>query len=328
MSQPLSRRRFVGWASAAALAGTASAQSPALESLKIICGFPPGGTTDLVARSVAEQLAGSYARTAVVENRAGAGGRLAADAVRQAAADGSVMLLTPGSMLFLYPHIYKQLPYNPFADFVPVSVGANNVHALAVGPMVPEAVRTVPDLLAWWRAHPKRTHYASPGAGSTPHFIGSLVERAAGVQLTHVSYKGVQLAITDLLGGQLPVVIGPEGNFLPHLASGKLRVLATSGPRRSKFEPQVPTFQEQGLKDINVEEWFGFFMPARTPADMVQRAAAAIGVAIGHKPLTEGFARMGMEAAASTPTALAARLKADHDFWVPVVKASGFSAES
>lgn len=330
MNQGITRRRFVGFSAALASGATfrpALAQSMP-ENLRIVCGFAPGGTSDTISRRIGERLAGNYARSVVVENRAGAGGRIAIDAVKAAPADGSVMLLTPGSMLFIYPHIYKQLSYNPFADLVPVSVAANIVHGLAVGPGVPDSVRNVADFVAWCKANPGKANYGSPAAGSTPHFIGTMIARSAGVPMTHIGFKGTQLAIVDMMGGQVPAVIGPDGEFLPHMKSGRVRMLATSGPRRSPYHPEVPTFAEQGLRDIQVQEWFGFFMPAKTPADAVNRAVNGIRAAQRNQSVLDAFNLMGLEAAHSTPSELAARLKADHDFWGPIVRATGFTAEN
>ena len=309
---------------AAPLAALAQAMP---DNLKIICGFAPGGTSDTISRRTGDKPAGAYAKTAVVENRAGACGRIAIDAVKASAPDGTTLLLTPGSMLFIYPHIYKALSYNPFTDLMPVSVAANIVHGLAVGPMVPESVKTVPEFLTWCRANPKSANYGSTAAGSTPHFIGTMVEKTAGLQMNHIGFKGTQLAIVDLMGGQVPAVIGPDGEFLPHIKTGRVRMLATSGPKRSRFFPDVPTFAEQGLRDIQVTEWFGFFMAAKTPTETISRASAALGVALRDKQVVDSFALMGMEAAPSTPAELAVRLKGDHDFWLPIVKATGFTAD-
>lgn len=297
------------------------------DNLRIICGFAPGGTSDTISRRTGDKMAGTYAKNVVVENRAGAGGRIAIDAVKAAPPDGTTLLLTPGSMLFIYPHIYKQLSYNPFTDLIPVSTAANIVHGIAVGPMVPESVKTVSDFIAWCKANPKSANYGSPAAGSTPHFIGTMVEKHAGVQMNHVGFKGTQLAIVDMMGGQIPAVIGPDGEFLPHMKTGRVRMLATSGPKRSRFHPDVPTFAEQGMKDIVVEEWFGFFMPAKTPADIINRASGALAVALRDKQVVDSFALMGMEAASSSSAQLVARLKSDFDFWQPIVKATGFTAD-
>ena len=330
--KPFSRRQFVqggAVASLGALGLPLAALAQAMpENLRVVCGFAPGGTSDTISRRVGDKLAGTYARSVVVENRAGAGGRIAIDAVKAANPDGTSLLLTPGSMLFIYPHIYKQLSYNPFTDLMPVSTAANIVHAIAVGPGVPDSVKSINDFIAWCKANPAKANYGSPAAGSTPHFIGALIEKAAGVQMNHIAFKGTQLAIVDLMGGQIPAVIGPDGEFLPHMKSGRVRVLATSGPQRSKFYPDVPTFSEQGVKSIVVQEWFGFFMPARTPADTVQRASTAIAAALKTREVIDSFTLMGLDPASSSPAELASRLKSDYDFWAPVVKATGFSADS
>ena len=333
MTTLISRRRLVQGAAGVAALGAASIVTRALaqgtpETLRIICGFAPGGTSDTISRRTGDRMAGTYAKNVVVENRAGAGGRIAIDAVKAAAPDGTALLLTPGSMLFIYPHIYKQLSYNPFNDLTPVSIAANIVHGLAVGPAVPESVRNVNDFVAWCKANPGKANYGSPAAGSTPHFIGTMIEKAAGVAMTHVGFKGTQLASVDRMGGQIPAVIGPDGEFLPHMKSGRVRMLATSGPRRSQYHPEVPTFVEQGIKQISVQEWFGFFMPPKTPADIVNRAANGIRAALRTQGVIDAFNLMGMEAAPSTPADLAARLKSDHDFWAPIVKATGFTAEN
>lgn len=327
------RRRILqastGLATLGSLSWVAEAIAQSMpDNLRIICGFAPGGTSDTISRRTGDRMSGTYAKTVVVENRAGAGGRIAIDAVKASPPDGTTLLLTPGSMLFIYPHIYKQLSYNPFNDLAPVSTAANIVHGLAVGPAVPDSVKTVNDFMAWCKANPGKANYGSPAAGSTPHFIGTMIEKAAGVPMTHVGFKGTQLAIVDMMGGQIPAVIGPDGEFLPHMKSGRVRMLGTSGPRRSQYHPDVPTFAEQGLKNIVVQEWFGFFMSPKTPAEIVGRAANGIRAALRNQMVIDAFNLMGMEAAASTPTELGARLKSDFDFWLPIVKATGFTAEN
>lgn len=327
------RRRFIQGSAALGALGslpfaTRAIAQAAPETLRVICGFAPGGTSDTISRRTGDRLAGTYAKSVVVENRAGAGGRIAIEAVKAAAPDGTAMLLTPGSMLFIYPHIYKQLSYNPFNDLTPVSTAANIVHGIAVGPEVPDTVKSMGDFIAWCKANPAKANYGSPAAGSTPHFIGTMIEKAAGVQMNHIGFKGTQLAIVDMMGGQIPAVIGPDGEFLPHMKSGRIRMLATSGPQRSRFHPDVPTFAEQGLKNIVVQEWFGFFMPPKTPADIINRAVNGVRAALRTREVIDSFALMGMEAAPSSPAELAARLKSDYDFWLPIVKATGFTAEN
>ncbi len=308
-------------------AGRASAQ--ALDVVKIVTGFPPGGTSDTLCRRVAEGLkGGSYAKVAVVENKAGAGGQIAVQSMKGAPTDGSVILQTPASMLMIYPHIYKKLAYDPFVDVTAMTMACTFDFAWAVGPAVPATVKTVPDFLAWCKANPTMANFGSPAAGSVPHFIGVLLGQSAGIELKHIAYRGTQPAIQDLVAGQVQAVSGPVGEFLQQAAAGKVRILGVSGKERSRFAPNVPTYIEQGLKDMYFSEWFGFFAPGGTSAPVIMNANIALRAALAQKDVVDGLAVMGLEAMSSTPEDLAARLKADHANWGPIVKKIGFTADS
>jgi tripartite-type tricarboxylate transporter receptor subunit TctC len=328
-----SRRQFVRASAAAALAtlgagGRAGAQGTTLETTRIVTGFPPGGTSDTLCRRVAEGLRGSaFAKSALVENKAGAGGQIAVQSMKGAATDGSVILQTPASMLMIYPHIYKKLAYT-IDDVTAITLASEFEFALTVGPAVPAAVKTVPDYLAWCKANPAQANFGSPAAGSVPHFIGVLPGQSAGVEMKHVPYRGSQPAMQDLLGGQLQAVSSPIGDAMPHLSSGKARVLGVSGAKRSRFVPDVPTYVEQGLKDMVFSEWFGFFAPAGTDAAVVMRANEALRKALGAKDVVDGLAVMGLETVSSTPQELTTRLKADFERWGPIVRKIGFTADS
>jgi tripartite-type tricarboxylate transporter receptor subunit TctC len=263
-----------------------------------------------------------------VENRTGAGGQIAIQGVRSLPPDGATLLQTPMSMLGVYPHIYRRLAYDPVADLSPVSLGCTFDFGFAVGPTVPAAVRNVADFMAWCKANPAQANYGSPAAGSVPHFIGVLLGRSAGVDIKHVPYRGTQPAILDMIGGQLPAVCGPIGEFTQHVAAGKCRLIAATGMSRNRFAPDTPTLVEQGLRDMAFSEWFGFFLPGKAPADVVQRANAALRAALADKETIDGLAVMGLEAKSSTPGELAALLDADTRRWGPIVKAIGFTAES
>jgi tripartite-type tricarboxylate transporter receptor subunit TctC len=323
------RRRLFQAAAALlpALALPARAQAT-LDTVKIITGFPPGGSSDTLCRRVAAKLVPGYARSAVVENRTGAGGQIAIQGVRSLPPDGATLLQTPMSMLGVYPHIYRRLAYDPVADLSPVSLGCTFDFGFAVGPTVPAAVRNVADFMAWCRANPAQANYGSPAAGSVPHFIGVLLGRSAGVDIKHVPYRGTQPAILDMIGGQLPAVCGPIGEFTQHVAAGKCRLIAATGMSRNRFAPDTPTLVEQGLRDMAFSEWFGFFLPGKAPADVVQRANTALRAALADKETIDGLAVMGLEAKSSTPGELAALLDADTRRWGPIVKAIGFTAES
>ena len=332
----ITRRRFVGASGAAAvLAGLGSpgrseAQpAPPLDSVKIVTGFPPGGTSDTLCRRVAENLRGSaFTKSALVENKPGAGGQIAVQSMKGAPTDGSVILQTPASMLMIYPHIYKNLAYNAFTDVTAVTLGCTFDFGFCVGPAVPDSIKDIPGFLAWCKANPEKANYGSPGAGAVPHFIGVLLGKAGGVELKHVAYRGSAPAVQDLVAGQIQAVSAPVGEFIQQVNAGKARFLGVSGAQRSRFAPNVQTFAEQGYKDLVFSEWFGFFAPGGTPAPVVQRANTALRTALEQKDVIDGLAVMGLEAASSTPDQLATLLKQSYDRWGPIVKEIGFTADS
>lgn len=327
------RRQFMnhlGYATALGALTPWSAMAQTLEQVKIFYGFPAGSAGDSVARRVGEKLTGSsYTRNAaVVENKPGAGGRIALEALKGAPTDGSVLTLSPFSCTSIYPHIYSRLSYDPAKDFVPVSIGAVMHHGLAVGPLVPASVKTVKDFLAWAKANPGQANYGSPAAGSTPHFIGALLGLNNGVDLKHVPYRGSIPGVTDVVGGQIASMVTPSGDFIPNHKAGKLRLIATSGQARSPFSPEVATFAEQGFPKLTTEEWFGFYAPARTPAAVVAAANAAINTAIKDKAVMDSLAVVGLIAKGSTPAEMLASQQAEYERWGPLVKKVGFTAES
>ena len=231
-------------------------------------------------------------------------------------------------MLFRSPHIYSKLSYDPFKDFVPVGMASMLSHGLAVGPLVPNTVKTVKDYLAWAKANPNDASYGSPAAGSTPHFLGALLGLNNHVDLKHIPYRGSVPGIADMLGGQLASMFTPHGDFIANHKAGKIRIIATSGRTRSAFVPEVPTFIEQGFPDLIVEEWFGFFAPARTPASVVSAANAAMNVALKDKSVIEGLALSGMVPVGGSPEDMVRDMKKQFDVWGPIVKRIGFTAES
>ena len=298
------------------------------ENLRFISGFPPGGTVDTVCRRVAEKLrTNGFAKNSVVENRTGAGGQIAVQSMKTAPADGSALLLTPMSMLGIYPHIYKKLQYDPLKDLVPVSVGVVIDFGFAVGPQVPLSVTNIADFWAWGKANPNLCNFGSAGAGSLPHFVGMLIGRSGGIELRHVAYRGTQAAILEMMGGQIAAVSGPIGEFTQHVASGKCRILSCSGSRRSRFSPNTATLTEQGLKDMVFNEWFGFFAPAGTPIDTINKLSSGLRSALTSPEVIDGLAVLGLESTPSTSAELTSMLKNDYDRWGPIIKSIGFTAD-
>ena len=322
------RRRFLGATAAGLAAGVLplKLRAQGLETARIIVGFPPGGTTDVMARKVAEKLRGPYARAVVVDNRPGAGGQLGVIALKDAPADGSVMLLTPSSMLSIYPYTFSKLQYR-LEDVAPVSLAMHTHHVFSVGPAVPDSVRDLKAFFAWAKANPDKAAYGSPGAGSMPHLVGVLVAKASGTELRHAPYRGSAPGIQDLLGGQIAAFFGPTGDVLTHSKAGKVRVLGTSGGERSSFLPEVPTLREQGI-EISVREWYAFFMPARAGGEVAQRAAAALRPVLGSQEVLEFARQFGLDAQASGPAELAELLRKDATEWGGLVKRTGFTADS
>ncbi len=325
------RRHFLQTLGGAAALGALSpltAFAQAIEQVKIMYGFPAGSAGDTVARRVAEKIAGTaYAKGAYVENKPGAGGRIAVETLKNSPPDGSVLTLAPVSALSVYPYIYPKLTYKP-EDVTPVSIGAIMFHGLAVGPAVPAEVKTLKDFLAWAKANPGQASYGSPGAGSMPHLLGALLGLRSGVELKHVPYRGTVPSITDLVGGQIAAAMNPSGDYLQYMKNGRVRVLATSGRKRSPYLPDVPTFTELGYPDVTSEEWFGFYAPAKTPAATLASANAAINAALKDKSVIDSLALVGLLAHGTTAQEMAADQKAEYERWGPLVKQIGFTAES
>lgn len=293
---------------------------------RIISGFPAGGTADALARRVGDRMRGQYAGAVLVDNKPGAGGQIGILNLRESLADGTSLLITPSSMLSIYPYTYPKLRYT-LDDVAPVSLGAMFDHGLAVGPGVPESVRTLADFLAWLHANPKSANYGSPGAGSMPHMVGVLLGQFTKIDMRHIAYRGTVPGVQDLLGGQIPAFWGPIGDYLQHSKGGRLRVLAIAGAKRSPFLPQVPTLTELG-HPLQVSEWYGFFLPGKASPDTIKRASQALQAALVHPDVVDYGKQYGLEVKPSTAAQLAQMLRADADQWHGLIKQTGFTAES
>jgi tripartite-type tricarboxylate transporter receptor subunit TctC len=325
------RRQFLGTlaaglaASAAAFSLRASAQD-SVKQVSITVSFPAGGATDILARLIADGLRRSYAPTVVVENRPGAGGRIGTEYVKNGKNDGSVLLFTPAFPMLIFPQVYKNLPYDTLRDFTPVGIGARGgALALSIGPAVPANVKTIADFVQWCKENPKRAVFGAP-SGSGQHFAGAMFARAAGIVLDLVPYKGGAPQIQDLLGGHIPASVNPVAEALPHAQGGKLRVLATTGARRSPSLPDVPTMLELGYKDVVFQDWLGMFAPARTPSAIVIKLNAAMAEVMKSEQAAEGLAKLGMEAEIVTAERFAEIVRADYERYRAIVRATGFTA--
>jgi tripartite-type tricarboxylate transporter receptor subunit TctC len=311
-------------AAAVALISAAPASAQSTEPLKIIFPYAAGGSGDGLARLMAEHLRISLNQPVIVENRTGAQGRIGVQAVKSAAPDGNTMLLTPIAPVSIYQLVYKSLGYDPVKDLAPVAQVATFDFALAVGPQVPS--KSLKELVEWVKANPNQGSYGTPAAGTLPHFFAVSFARAAGLDLRHVSYRGSAAAMTDLIGGQIPIIVTTTSDVLENHKGGKIRVLATSAPARSPFLPDIPTFKEAGY-DIQGSGWYGFFAPAGTPAAAIERLNKGLVGAVQKKEVQERLLAFGLQPTGTTAAELGRIQVDDSKMWEPAVKASGFTPE-
>jgi tripartite-type tricarboxylate transporter receptor subunit TctC len=321
------RRGLLGAAAALVLFVVTGTAAPAQaqvggETVRIVFPFAPGGSGDALARLIAEHLRVALSQTVIVENRAGAQGRIGVQTVKAAPPDGRTLLLTPVAPMSVYAHVYTSLGYDPVADFEPVAQVATFDFGLAVGPQVP--AKTLVELVAWVKANPAQGSYGTPAAGTLPHFFAVTFARAAGLDLRHVGYRGSAAALTDLVGGQIPIVVTTTSDLLQQHQAGTIRVLATSDKQRSPFLSDVPTFKEASY-DIQGTGWYGVYVPAKTPADIVARLSSGVVAAVQSPPVKEKLLAFGLVPTGTTAAELGRIQKADSELWAPAVKASGFT---
>jgi tripartite-type tricarboxylate transporter receptor subunit TctC len=318
----LSRRAVL--AGIAALAVSSNRASAQGETLKIIYPYSAGSAPDVVARLIAEYLQKSLGRPVIVENRLGAGGRIAARSVKNAPADGTELLFAAAAQITLQPHMYHDIGYDPFADLVPVSQTINFDLALAVGNPVP--ARSIRELIAWFKENPTQAAYGSPGAGTLPHFTGIELARSSGLELRHVAYRGTPSALPDILAGRVPLYIASVGDLLEQHKVGALRILAIAGAVRSAFLPDIPTLHESGI-DIDASGWFAFYAPAHTPKDVLDQLEKAIIAATQASEVRAKILAIGFQPTGTTGEELNKIQHAEFERWGPIVKASGFKAD-
>lgn len=314
-------------ASAALVAALVIPSSAAAQdkAMRILVGFPAGASLDAMTRIVAERMRVTLGHPVLVENRPGAGGRLVMDALKAAPADGSTLVMTPLVTVVTAPHVYANLRYDAFADFAPVAHAADFLFAFAAGPGAP--AKTLAEYVALAKQDPKYANYASAAPGSLPHFFSLLFADTAGLKLNHIGYKGSAPAMTDLLGGQIAAFMGVAADLAPQHRASKLRVLATSGAKRARELPEVPTFMELGYK-LEGGGWYAAYAPAKTPKDALDRVSGAMVEAIRTPDVRAKLEALGMEPTGLPPAELARIHKADYEKWGPVIRASGFKPEN
>jgi tripartite-type tricarboxylate transporter receptor subunit TctC len=304
----------------------AFAQTYPSRPVRVMVGFAPGGPNDIIARAYSAQLAEGLGQPFVVENRTGAAGNLAAEAVARAAPDGHTLMLGSTGTNAVNPSLYAGLPFDPVRDLAPVSVVATSPSALAVHPKV--AAHSVRELIALAKAQPGKLTYASAGSGSSQHLSAELFKQAAGVDMVHVPYKGAAPGITDLLAGQVDLSFAPVANVVPYAKAGKLRLLGVTSATRSSFAPDTPTLAESGVPGFDVTTWYAVFVTAGTPAPIVERLNAELGKVSRSPKLREQLAGLGIDAAASaSPAEARAYRDAEVERWGKLVRALGVKAE-
>jgi len=323
------RRQFGLAALSGLMAGTASLTPRAARAaddklLNVLVGYAPGGAADTVARTVGDGLrSGGY--NAIVDNKSGAGGRLALESLLQAPADGSTLCITPLGNLTIYPHIYRNLRYDPLKDLAPVGTAAGMTFGLAVGAASP--AKTLAQFLDLARKDPAMAAFGTPGAGTQMHFLGVMLARQAKVEMTHVPYKGGSAALADAIGGSLPAVITTLPNLLPMHRDGKLRLLAISNTEPLAELPGVPTFVSAGFPDLTMVEVFGYFARAGTSPDAVKALSNAIGASVASAGVQQALKRIEFTPTTMSPAELGERVRTQYARWGEIVKSTGYSAE-
>jgi tripartite-type tricarboxylate transporter receptor subunit TctC len=291
--------------------------------LRILVGFPPGGSADVLARLIGDAVRDDFGQV-IVENKPGAGGRIALTAVKTARPDGQTVIVLPSGPMVLFPHVYKKLEYDAVRDFTPVSLIAHFQFGVVSGPA--SNVRTVPEMLAKAKSDPKSATYGSPGLGTLPHFMGVMLEQSTGVPMTHVPFQGGGPANTALLGGHIGYKFDVVSETAELHRGGKVRIIAVTGPTRDPQVPEVPTLKESGV-DMEATAWFAMYAPAGLPAPALARLEKAVSAAVKKPAMQERLRSLGYIPVGSTSAELAAAQRADLARWEKPIKATGVSLD-
>ena len=294
----------------------AAAQYPS-RAIKLLVPFPPAGATDVVGRIVAQKLGERLGQPVVVENRPGAGGALGSDLAAKSAPDGYTLLIATTSTHSIGPALQK-LPYDPIADFAPITHVANVPNVLVVSPALKAS--SVKELVALAKSRPGELNFASSGIGTIVHLNGELFKLISGTNLVHVPYKGTALAIPDVANGSVAMLFDSLASVMPHVKSGKVRPLAINAPRRSQLLPDVPTLAEAGMPEFDRYTWFGMFAPAGTPREIVERLQREIVASLQSPDVLERFGNVGAEPVGSTPAEFVERIRSDAARWGEVIR--------
>ncbi|HZE11334.1 MAG TPA: tripartite tricarboxylate transporter substrate binding protein [Burkholderiales bacterium] len=318
-------RAIVGLVAALGMVANAAAQTYPSRPVTVVVGFAPGGGTDTVARVMQKKLGEYLGQTIVVENRAGAGGTIAAAVVAKAEPDGYTVLLATIAALAINPHLNSTLPYKPLVDFAPVSMATVSGNVLVVHPSV--QAKTLAEYVKEANSKPGGMAYGTSGIGSAGNLAGELFRLTAKANLVHVPYKGGGPAMSDLLGGQIPSVFASATTATPQVKAGKLRALGTTGTRRSASLPDIPTIAEQGYPGYQATNWYAYVAPAKTPKDIVARLNREIVRTLGDPETHAQILKQGEEPTPSTPEELAQHMAREYATWGKVVKEAGITAE-
>lgn len=307
------------------LAGTSwsSAQTFPGKPIKVLIGVPAGGTQDVLTRAIADAVRNSLGPI-VIDNRGGAAGRIAVEVVKNAEPDGHTVLLGTAGMMTMFPNAYKNLNYDPIKDFVPIVNAASFELAMVVHQSVP--ANNVAEFIAWARTQGNKVSFASYGAGTPSHFLGEMLNRAAGLQMVHVPYRGSTPARQDVMGGTVPLYFDTVGGAISMLPSGRVKVLATSGARRSPPMPEIPTFVELGFKEVIASAWFSYYVPAKTPKPVVERLRSEFLKAVNSREVRQQLLLNGMYPVGDGPDALLKTMREDTERWGRIMKATNFVA--
>lgn len=314
------RRTVIGFSLLAVLPLAIAQNKP---SLKILVGFPAGGSADTIARQIANAMKDDFS-SVTVENKAGAAGRIALQAVKTAAPDGQTVIILPSGPMVLFPHVYKNLGYDAVKDFTPISLISRFQFGIVSGPS--SNVKTIPEMMAKVKSDPASATYGIPGTGSLPHFLGVLLEQTAGVTLSAVPFQGGAPTNTALLGGHIGYKIDVVLESVPFHKEGKVRIIAVTGSKRDSQIPEVPTLKEQGI-NMDATAWFAMYGPAGMSAPTLAKLETAVKQAVNRPDVREHLLKLGNEPVASSSAELAAIQKADLARWEKPIKATGISLE-